>query len=235
VDLKIRKAQKDVLKAFSKVTRTFALAGGTALELYYLHHRFSSDLDFFSPRYDLKEINNIVARIAESQGVKIKLQSEFAAANRARVRFYTLPVKNSARPLKIDFIEDVIFTKPKITQFSGVPVYSIENIYLQKIVAVAGTAPRQDEIGREVAKGRMEARDAFDIFVLSKKIRPLHLFLESLPSSLQRGMVHWYRSFPRQDMKLSLLDLDIYDRGFNAKEMISYLENEIKEFIKQIL
>ena len=149
--------------------------------------------------------------------------------------FYTVPIRNSARALKIDFIEDVIFNKPKITRFSGVPVYSIENIYWQKVAALAGTGSRQDEIGREVTKGRMEARDAFDIFVLSKKIRPLHIFLKKLPGDLQRGIVHWYRIFSRQDMKLSLLDLDIYDRGFNAREMIVYLENEVKEFIKQIL
>ena len=30
----------------------FALAGGTALERYYLHHRFSRDLDFFSTAFD---------------------------------------------------------------------------------------------------------------------------------------------------------------------------------------
>lgn len=47
MDLKIRKAQKKILGIFAKRTRSFALAGGTALELYYLYHRFSFDLDFF--------------------------------------------------------------------------------------------------------------------------------------------------------------------------------------------
>ncbi|OIO36221.1 MAG: hypothetical protein AUJ74_03120 [Candidatus Omnitrophica bacterium CG1_02_44_16] len=235
MDLKIRKTQQQFLKVFSKAAQNFALAGGTALELYYLHHRFSLDLDLFSTGYDVRKINKIITRISGSLGVKIRLQSEFAAKNRAKERFYTLPVKNSARPLKIDFIEDVIFNKPKISRFSGVPVYSVENIYWQKVVAMAGAVSGQDEIGMQIAKGRMEARDAFDIFVLSKKIQPLHLLLKSLPSILQRGMVHWYRTFSRQDMKLALLDLDIYDRGFDAKEMIVYLENEIKEFIKQIL
>lgn len=54
MDRAIRKAQKDVLKVFAGKAKDFALAGGTALELYYLHHRFSADLDFFR-RNSLKE------------------------------------------------------------------------------------------------------------------------------------------------------------------------------------
>lgn len=235
MDAKIRAAQTRVLKAFSKSPYSFALAGGTALELYYLHHRFSSDLDFFSPDYNIKDISKIVDVISVSLGSKIRFQAALALKNRAKVRFYTLPIKNSKRPLKIDFVEDVIFDKPKIRKFSGVPVYSAENIYRQKISAIGGTWFAQDETGRPLAAGRMEARDVFDIYILSKKIQPLHIFLNSMPVSLQRSMVHWYRVFSRQDMKLALFDLDIYDKAFNAREMIIYLENEIKQFIKQIL
>jgi len=37
MDKELRKTQLDVLKVFAQHTKTFALAGGTALELYYLH------------------------------------------------------------------------------------------------------------------------------------------------------------------------------------------------------
>ena len=92
-----------------------------------------------------------------------------------------------------------------------------------------------DDIGRQITRGRKEARDAFDIYMLSKKIQPLHQFLKSVPSQLQRGMVHWYRTFSRQELKLALLDLDIYDKKFNSSEMISYLEKEIKVFMAEVL
>jgi predicted nucleotidyltransferase component of viral defense system len=55
MDQRLRETQLKCLKAFSQTAKTFALTGGTALELYYLNHRFSADLDFFSPAYDLKE------------------------------------------------------------------------------------------------------------------------------------------------------------------------------------
>jgi len=236
MDTKIKEAQKKILKVFAAKAKDFALSGGTALELYYLHHRFSADLDFFSPKYDLSEIKSLITVFAKLIGKKLKLEAEFIASRKAKVRFYTMPVKNSDRPLKIDFVEDVFFAKPAIKRFENVPVYSVDNIYMQKIVAVSGIPSGVDEIGRELRIGRREeARDAFDIYMLSKKIKPLHIFLKNSPQYLQRGVVHWYRTFSRQDLKLALLDLDIYDKQFDSREMIVYLEDEIKKFAKGIV
>ena len=236
MDLKVRKAQQKILGVFSNKAKSFALSGGTALELYYLKHRFSADLDFFSPKYDLGEIGELVLEFEKCSNGKIKLESEFIAAGRANVRFYTVPIKGLDRRLKIDFVEDVLFKTPVIKRFKGVPVYSIDHIYFQKIVAIAGTRPGEDDIGKEILRGgRREARDAFDIYMLSKKIRPLHIFLKDVPRQLQRGMVQWYRTFSRQELKLGLLDLDIYDSKFDGREMIIYLEDEIKKFVKETL
>ncbi|MBW2552855.1 MAG: hypothetical protein KAS98_05075 [Deltaproteobacteria bacterium] len=48
-------------------------------------------------------------------------------------------------------------------------------------------------------------------------------------------MVHWYRTFSRQQLKLDLLDMAIYDPKFNSAEMIMYLENEIKHFMREVI
>ena len=231
MDKKLRKAQLEILRIFSLRAGSFALAGGTALELYYLHHRFSVDLDFFSPEYDLDEIEGLVKSFRKLSGYKIKLECDFKAGGMARVRFYVVTIPWLDRPLKIDFVEDVIFNSPDIRRFKGVPVYSVDNLYLQKITAITGTNPVEDDIGRVVFQGRRKARDAFDIYVLSRKVCPLRAFLKKLSVPLQRGMVHWYQTFSRQDLKLELLDMDIYDTDFDAREMIIYLENEIKKFI----
>lgn len=235
MDFKIRSAQLKILDVFSKKAEDFALSGGTALELYYLNHRFSADLDFFSSRYELSEINDLVDTFKKQLGYRLKLESEFVASGRAKVRFYTAPIKGTTRPLKIDFVEDVIFTKPNIKKIKNVRVYRVEDIFLQKITAVTGTRLQLDEIGREITQGRREARDAFDIYTLSKKIKPLHIFLREVSPQFQRGIIHWYRTFSRHELKLALLDLDMYDRKFDAKEMITYLENEIKKFIKGVI
>ena len=77
-------------------------------------------------------------------GYKIKLESDFKAGGRARVRFYVVTIPGLDRPLKIDFVEDVIFKHPAIRKFKGVPVYSVDNLYLQKITAITGTSPVED-------------------------------------------------------------------------------------------
>jgi predicted nucleotidyltransferase component of viral defense system len=229
----IRKSQKKALKIFSKHAKNFALSGGTALELYYLHHRFSVDLDFFSTKFDAKEIDTLIREFEKYFNVSIKQESEITAAGKAKVRFYSLPLKEADRPLKIDFIEDTIFDNPDIKDLNGIRVYSAENIYLQKIAAITGTSFKVDYLGREIMQGRLEARDVFDVYMLSKKIRPLHLFLKKVPMHIQRGMVQWYRKFSRTEIKLALLELDIYESKFNSKEMIIYLEKEIEKFVQE--
>ncbi len=235
MDLKLREAQRLILKAFSRKAVDFALAGGTALELYYLHHRFSSDLDFFSRKYFVPEIEALTTVFEKQLDKKIRLESEFISGNKARVRFYTIPVKGSSRPLKIDFVEEVVCTQPVIRKIEGIRVYSAKDLYLHKIAAISGTQVITDEVGRQVSEGRKEARDVFDIYMLSKKIQPLHIFLRGLSPQFQRGIIHWYRTFSRQELKLALMDMDIYDTEFNARELVAYLENEVKQFAREVI
>ncbi|OGC14861.1 hypothetical protein A2246_04000 [candidate division WOR-1 bacterium RIFOXYA2_FULL_37_7] len=235
MDNNLRKVQLKCLKAFSGKAKNFALAGGTALELYYLHHRFSFDLDFFSTSYELEEIDSLVVELQKALDAPLKLENELSLPQKAKIRFYTAMFDNLERPLKLDFVQDVFFKKPKIEKFKGVRVYSAENIYMQKIIAISGLEPEIDEVGKELMHGRMQARDVFDLYMLSKKIEPLHIFLKSVSSQLQRGLIHWYRAFPREEMKLALLDLEIYDPTFDSRQMIAYLESEIKTFIKEVV
>lgn len=98
MDVKIRNAQYDVLAAFTEKAGTFSLAGGTALELYCLHHRFSRNLDFFSPVYNVSEIDRLLPAIRKETGTTPKLESELSVAGKAEVRFYTMPIRGSKRP-----------------------------------------------------------------------------------------------------------------------------------------
>lgn len=235
MNLKIREAQLKVLNLFSQNRKSFALSGGTALELFYLKHRYSRDIDFFSPAFNKKEIQYLISVFKKRLGMMLQLENEFLTDNRARVIFYTLLVKGSSYPLKIDFVEDVLFEKPLIKKFNRIPVYDSTCIYFQKIVAITGTNVPYDAIGRERITGRGEIRDIVDVYYLSQKIEPLHLYMKGLPKRYQRGMVQWYRNFSRQEFKIGYLDLDMYDKNITGVEIIRYLENEIKTFITEFL
>ena len=236
IDPAIRKAQLKALKAFGQHSKSFALAGGTALELFYLKHRFSRDLDFFSPKYSLTEIEELVPKLSEAINAPFKLESEFITSDRhAKVRFYTAKIKRTDTVIKIDFVEDVDIIAPKFKKFDGIPVYAIKDIYFQKILTLTGRQLTQDEIGRDKATGRQQTRDIVDIYYLSKNVEALHKFLKNLNRQHQRGVVQWYRSYSRQDLKLEIPDLDLYDDKLDASEVIRYLDAETKKFISEVL
>jgi len=133
MEREIRKAQLKLLKIFAKKSGGFALAGGTALELFYLQHRFSRDLDFFSKDFNLKAISILTASFSETLNERIKLEDALVLPGRAKVRFYTVKIKGARQPLKIDFVEDVVLANPKKRKFNGIPVYEAKQIYFQKI------------------------------------------------------------------------------------------------------
>ena len=235
METSIREAQEKVLAIFSKIKSSFALSGGTALELYYLGHRFSRDLDFFSPNYSSSEVEKVITALSLGLKQPIKLENQFTLSTHAKVSFYSVKIKGSSSPLKIDFIEDVLFKNPKIKKFAGVPVYAVLQIYLQKITAITGTNLSSNSIGREAISGRQEIRDIIDLYYLSKKIKALHLYLPSIPRVYQRGLIQWHHTFSRQDFKLGFLDYVIYDKTLDSSQVINYLDSEIGRFIKEEL
>jgi predicted nucleotidyltransferase component of viral defense system len=235
MDTKLRQAQWQILDIFSKTPGDFALAGGTALELFYLQHRFSRDLDFFSSRFDLREIVTINKAITQSYRHAPILENEMHAGGRAQVQFFSLPVTGSTGSLKIDFAEDNLPPKPSIRRIKKIPVYDVEKIYSMKLFAIAGSRLLQDETVRAISSGRNEVRDACDVYYLSKTIKPLRVFLRETPKLQQRGIISWYRHFSRQEFKLNYLELDLYDQGANSREVIRHLEGEIQAFIAEVL
>jgi len=235
MDSKIREAQWKILEAFAVHPESFALAGGSALELFYLHHRFSRDLGFFSPRFSLHEIDDLIKKFENHYGKQIVMENELFADGMAKVRSYYVEVQGSPLPLKIDLVEDIYFPKPAINKINAVPVYAVEQIYIQKILTIIGAQLTINAIGRQAITGRHEARDVIDLYYLSQNILPFHQFLKRIQRNQQRGVVQWYRGFSRQEFKMDFLDLDIYDTKLTGAEVIRHLENEIEEFIREEL
>jgi len=214
---------------------SFALAGGSALEMFYLNHRFSRDLDFFTRRYNGNEIEEIVGLLKKKLGYPVSKDIEIMTPHHARAVFYMLDALGLERPLKIDFIEEVLVSNPRVNMFKGLPVYRVEDIYYHKIFTIAGIRDATNGAGKYIFTGRDEPRDALDIYYLSRKVRPLHEFLEEIPDLQQRMFVAWARTYSRMDMKLGVLDLDIYDKKFDVREMIKHIDDEVEEFMRGIL
>lgn len=60
----------DALALEKTITDAFYLSGGTALAEYYLHHRYSEDLDFFSlEEFPIEAITAVLKKISKRAGI----------------------------------------------------------------------------------------------------------------------------------------------------------------------
>jgi predicted nucleotidyltransferase component of viral defense system len=233
--IKLREIQLEVLRIFSKESGSFALAGGTALELYYLKHRFSRDLDFFSQNFDDGEIVAILEAIKETFGYAPKFMEDSRRPGKVRYNFYTLRIKGTDESLKLDFVEDPLPFQPVIKNFDGVPVYDVKRIYFQKLAAITGVAPGVDKAGQVIPLGRNEPRDVIDLYYLSKKIEPLNLFLKATPRSYQLALINWRKNFSAADFKQAYLTDyrgAMYDKKLEPRAIVQHVDEEINLFMQ---
>ena len=143
--------QIKILEAISQdkaICEIFYLTGGTALAEYYLKHRLSEDLDFFSEEeFDIQAINVFFAKNKKLLGIKkMDFQQSF---NRNLIFLY----------LK----KDVIKTEFTYFPFTGIgkrakknklPIDSLEDIAVNKLFTIY-QKPR--------------SRDFIDLYLIMKK------------------------------------------------------------------
>ncbi|OGX27945.1 MAG: hypothetical protein A3D10_00120 [Omnitrophica WOR_2 bacterium RIFCSPHIGHO2_02_FULL_48_11] len=186
----------------------YYLAGGTALSMFYYQHRESFDLDFFTQTFSSEQVLKISRNLEKDSGWQVELLSEQNRENLIRVAIYLVHIGDEKK-CKIDFVEDYVPLIHPLKRVDGVDILSLEDIYLRKIYAIAGHVPALNEIGQKVMLGgRQVAKDFYDIYCLSTITMPLSEFVSRhCNNAVQEGVVRWYRTYDRTDMKLGLLGL----------------------------
>jgi predicted nucleotidyltransferase component of viral defense system len=238
----ILKLRGKVLKALNGKLNTFFLGGGTALSLFYLHHRESFDLDLFSKIFSESKIKVTISIIEDSLKVKTKGGQILTAKESARFFRYYVPMDNQKEldiekdSLKVEFIEDPYpIVESHDVIIDGVRVFSQENVYLRKIYALCGVRALQDEVGKvRFIGGRQEAKDLFDVYFLSKEFMPLSNFVHDFCPTEKEKIIVWYNSYNRQDMKLGITEL-IIRKEVDFYEIEKHFKAEIKKIIEQEL
>ena len=142
--------QRNFLNYFfeSYLGKIFFLTGGTALAAFYLKHRLSEDLDIFTVEQEINfdSVNAEMRKIIKKRG--FKTQHEVISPTYLQ---YILTSNN--QPLKIDFVKDVPIHFGKIKIVDKIRLDSIENIAVNKLLALFG---------------RADAKDFFDLYFLIK-------------------------------------------------------------------
>lgn len=156
--------QKDFLALISKnklLAKRFYLSGGTALTEFYLHHRFSEDLDFFSTdEFSLIPIQAFFKNISPKLSFS-KIEYRNFMGLHTFFNYYPFPLIEKGK------------------KFENLSIDSLRDIAVNKLQTIA-TQPRSRdfidlycivrETGWDINSLQKEARNKFDYFV-----DPLHL------------------------------------------------------------
>ncbi|MBI5399546.1 nucleotidyl transferase AbiEii/AbiGii toxin family protein [Candidatus Saganbacteria bacterium] len=227
----IERIQDQTLAALSGKINDYYLAGGTALARFYFHHRQSIDLDFFSQVYSFDNIVKTMNDLSLQLGKEIELVATQNDAKFARMAVYAGQFPEA---LKIDFIEDIIKLIKPLNNINGINVMSLEDIYVRKLYALSGTVLQNDAIGRNVpAGGRVEAKDFFDVYFLSKTFLSLSDFVKNFGNNVIReGLIRWFRSYNRLDIKSGLLEI-ITNNPIDYQTAEKHFKIEIDKILKE--
>lgn len=147
----LNKQQNLILNAFSKsreLSSSFYFTGGTALAQYYLKHRESIDLDFFSfEKFDPQ----IIVKFINFSAEKLGLTSSYKFEDPTHI--YFLKFKDGCQ-LKVDFAHYPFKQLEKMVKHDGVMVDSFFDISVNKFFTLSQ---------------RLEVKDYVDVYFVMQK------------------------------------------------------------------
>jgi hypothetical protein len=132
--------QRGFLEHFgaSGLAGSYYLTGGTALSGFYLFHRVSEDLDFFTP--DPGPLSTLESFLRGVSGLVVR---SFQRLFDRRIFLLEL----SGRPLKAEFTRyDNALVESPVTLGSGLRVNALLDIFLDKLAALADRREPKDEV-----------------------------------------------------------------------------------------
>lgn len=149
----------------SNLSKKFYLSGGTALSEFYLHHRLSEDLDFFTQQeLNLDELKKFINVVCKNIPVKkIEFQHGYG--------LYTFFITTkTGEKHKIDFGQYPFGPIEKLKNFSGLLVEGLFDIAVNKAQTIAS---------------RPRLRDFIDLYFIIKQ-KPEWSFQELLKKSFEK-------------------------------------------------
>lgn len=189
------------------ILKKFYLSGGTALSSWYLHHRDSFDLDFFSEQ---EEVNSAyITAWLTSQKAKLGIV-DITHEEQFGFNFFSLTYSNGDK-LKVDFS---YFPSERIEKgivWKGLQVDSIYDIAVNKFHTIA-TSPR--------------GRDYVDLYLILKQEKyPLEQLIKDA------AIKHGVRQGTLQIAKQFLRSSEFSDL---PKMLIQFNKNEVDKFFSDL-
>lgn len=147
--------QKEVMSALFQDTwfrRHFYLTGGTGLSAFYLFHRYSEDLDFFSHGVELTAIPPLMRALSQTIKKPVEAMQTSPGFHRYLID----------KELKIDVVADVSWRVGSPELIDDFMVDNLKNIAVNKVGAILGRLDTKDYVDLYL----LLTEQNFDIFDL---------------------------------------------------------------------
>lgn len=206
----LTKVQEVILVGVSKnsfLQNQFYFTGGTALSTFYLQHRYSEDLDFFSEQsFDSQDIFDAVNTWTE----KYKLETTRRETENVHVYLLTFP---NGETLKVDFVYHRYKRLEKGEIFKGIAVDSLLDIAVNKLLTINQRADVKDFVDLYFLLKH------FTVWDLMEGLRvKYHMKTEPFFVSEDFTQVEDFQTMPRMVKPLNLGELKTFFRQ-KAKEI----------------
>lgn len=186
--------QKKILNSLKHIPEmeSFYLTGGTALSAFYLYHRKSNDLDFFTTEEELIQLFSLKVEDAlKKKGFEIERSRGFRS-------FIELTVNSPPESTIIHIALDSPFRLAPLIdskKFQGLKIDSLSDIAANKLLALFGRATLRDfvDVYFLLKKGfkknelvdKAEKKDpGFDIYWLGTAFEKINEFPKGSPEML---------------------------------------------------
>lgn len=160
----------------SAVADSFYLTGGTALARFYFHHRESIDLDLFTNQTDadFDTVNRAILGILHK--LDLRIQSQVTTATFLQY----IVLDGHGVSLKVDVVRDVPVYFGVTHTVGGIRLDSLENIGMNKVLAVFG---------------RTDAKDFIDLYWILQRTGLTFDYLYSLAKEKDLGLSELYLAY----------------------------------------
>lgn len=213
---KLYPLQDRVLKAIAESDTLFYLTGGTALSRWYLHHRFSEDLDFF-----VNNVNDFQNQVERALNRLSHAGIGMTVAKRSE-DFVRLFVHEAGVELKIDFVNDIPYRSGSSESFDLFPrIDGWWNILSNKMCALERREPKDvADILFLCRKYSFRWEDAFqEAHQKTTYLDPLDtsIILSEFPKEFF-SKIEWIETFSFEEgyRDLQLIAKDILRRNVNS-------------------
>jgi len=213
--------QMKILKGLGKseVGKLFFFIGGSALSAFYLKHRFSEDLDFFTT--DSKAIQVAKAQLPDILD-KVGAKAEFRREYSTFVECWAINKEEMKEIVKMDFAVDSPY------RLAPIQMNDEFNIYVDNLLDIACNK-------FSALFDRHDAKDFVDIYFIDKE----YLLFDKIYENARKKHIgiekHWLaqslfeirkiEKLPRMIKKVTIKELEEFFL-IKAEELINELESE---------